>query len=386
MMYDYIIIGAGISGLYSAYKLIKQDPNYKICILEKKSKLWIGGRANNRIFENISVVIGAGIVRKHKDHRLLHLLNELSIPKIEFKTSISYSTSLHYCNVKSIFLFLKNQYKEENEKFKKYGERKLGKEEYKRFIECVGLTDYEEEDVYETLYNYGFEDNYNEFIAYKISWKILIERLVKIIDIKNIHTCVDVKTIEKEKVIDTRNRIYYGKKIIIASTIDTVKTLLPSKSIYKNIYGQSFIRIYGKFSKKSISILKKSINNSIIVGYPLYKITSIDEDKGIYMIAYADNKAADVLYTYKNNKTGLCRIIENLLELPILSLHLLKIKLFYWKIGTHYYGPLLKKYESRKEFIKQCQNPFPNIYVVGEMISTNQGWTEGALESVDNII
>jgi protoporphyrinogen oxidase len=41
MEYDYIIIGAGISGLYTAY-LIKKHKNSKILILEANN--YIGGR------------------------------------------------------------------------------------------------------------------------------------------------------------------------------------------------------------------------------------------------------------------------------------------------------------------------------------------------------
>ena len=34
-LYDTVIIGGGIAGLYSAYLLLKRDPNHKFIILEK---------------------------------------------------------------------------------------------------------------------------------------------------------------------------------------------------------------------------------------------------------------------------------------------------------------------------------------------------------------
>ena len=34
-MNDYLIIGGGISGLYTAYRLNKKDPNKKIILFEK---------------------------------------------------------------------------------------------------------------------------------------------------------------------------------------------------------------------------------------------------------------------------------------------------------------------------------------------------------------
>jgi len=44
------------------------------------------------------------------------------------------------------------------------------------------------------------------------------------------------------------------------------------------------------------------------------------------------------------------------------------------------------QYKSRNQFIKEAQNPAENILVVGEVVSRKQGWTEGALESVNNIL
>jgi monoamine oxidase len=53
---------------------------------------------------------------------------------------------------------------------------------------------------------------------------------------------------------------------------------------------------------------------------------------------------------------------------------LIGIKGYYWKEGTHYYKSKPEHFDHRGE---------GGIIVVGEMISINQGWVEGALESVD---
>jgi len=103
------------------------------------------------------------------------------------------------------------------------------------------------------------------------------------------------------------------------------------------------------------------------------------------MIAYTDNKGATYFKNDLDNKEFFCREIEKALDIKD-TLHLNAIKSFYWNIGTHYYIPLADEFKSRNEFIKQCQNPQKNIFVVGELISLNQGWTQGALESVENIM
>ena len=36
--------------------------------------------------------------------------------------------------------------------------------------------------------------------------------------------------------------------------------------------------------------------------------------------------------------------------------------------------------------MKKAQHPMKNMLVVGEMVSNDQGWTEGALDSVKKVI
>jgi site-specific DNA-adenine methylase len=43
-------------------------------------------------------------------------------------------------------------------------------------------------------------------------------------------------------------------------------------------------------------------------------------------------------------------------------------------------------HDYKLNFIKKAQNPKKNVYVVGECISTDQGWVEGAIQSVNDLI
>jgi len=61
---------------------------------------------------------------------------------------------------------------------------------------------------------------------------------------------------------------YLCNRVIIASTIDTIRKLLPSYPIYNDIEGQPFLRLYAKFTKSSIPVLKeyiKDIPNEYII-------------------------------------------------------------------------------------------------------------------------
>ena len=101
------------------------------------------------------------------------------------------------------------------------------------------------------------------------------------------------------------------------------------------------------------------------------------------MIAYNDNKNAILLKDYlentEDNRELYCKLLEQSLGIPDKSLKLIAIKDYYWPIGTHYYKPLQKNiYKNRDDFIFEAQHPENGILVVGEVVSKNQGWSNGA--------
>jgi hypothetical protein len=193
-------------------------------------------------------------------------------------------------------------------------------------------------------------------------------------------------------IIDTEDNIQYKcNKVIIGSTIDTIRKLLPSYPIYNDIEGQPFLRLYAKFTKKSIPVLKEYVKGFTFVPGPLQRIIPMDPDNGVYMIAYNDNNNTIALKNYLQNTRDNREMYEILLEkslgMPENSMHIIAIKDYYWPIGTHYYKPLDKElYKSREEFIDKAQHPEKGILVVGEAVSRNQGWTQGALESVNAVL
>jgi hypothetical protein len=402
-MYDVIIIGGGIAGLYTAYKITKISPQTKILILEKSNKKHLGGRMRVEYFKNTPIMTGAGIGRKHKDFRLIDLLDEVNIKYGEFPVSPSYADTLQSCEIKKTFLMLKSKYNATSDRsktFKEFALTILNPEQYKHFIACSGYTDYEKEDAYGTLFRYGFDDNYAKWTGLSINWDELKEKLVNVIGDKNIKCSREVEKLKYSEdtsmftLITNAKQEYITKKIIMATTIDTVQKLIPGAktptSIYKQICGQTFIRIYGQFSTDCLSIVKSYVPNTTVVPGPIHKIIPMNPDNGVYMIVYSDNSAADFFSKYieniEKNRDVLCRLIEKSLGITNGSLKLNDIVSYYWPIGTHYYKPLSDRYKSRKEFIKIAQHPMTNILVVGEMISTNQGWVEGAIESVDAVV
>jgi L-2-hydroxyglutarate oxidase LhgO len=407
--FDVIIIGSGMSGLYAALQTKKLCPSMSFLVIERDELF--GGRSYDYKFENTDVVTAAGIGRKNKDKLLLNLMKNFKIPIHFFETQHEYADTIEQkCNVKSTFLYLKNIYEKENNNkvyknhktFKEYAISILGKESYEHFTVCSGYTDYEKEDVYDTFYHYNFDDNYNKWVGFSVPWKKLVDKIVTSLG-KNIINNTEVTKIYKQdnyfeistvnKNKNVKNQKYYCEKVIIATDIDSLNTLIHNISsdpgLYYQIQGQSFLRLYAKFSKESIPFLKEKIQGVTVIPGPMQKVIPMNPDAGVYMIIYNDNKDADFFKKYfKNNSTNrdlLTNLFEKYLGLEN-KLHIENIKDFYWKNGTHYYKPLSSNFKTRQEFIKTAQHPDKNILVVGELISLHQGWVEGALESVNNTL
>ena len=399
-MYDVIIIGAGVAGLYAAYNIKRLSPSTTFLILEKNGKHGLGGRAGNEMFCGTEIVTGAGIGRLKKDKLLYRLLKELSIKTTEFDIEPHYSTTINQSNIPKILNQLKKQLKEENnrETFKTFATKILGEKEYDQFIITSGFTDYEKEDVYDVLYHYGMEDNFTRYKGFHVAWKEMILKLSETIGLDHIRFSYNVAAISKlssqtfEIYKSSSDHFFSAKKVILATTISGIRTLLPDFNIYKEIEGQPFLRVYGKFDKKSTTIMNQVVKGTTIVPGHLQKIIPIDSDKGIYMIAYSDNKHALYLKTHmendEKNRHFFARIVEQSLDIPKDSLKLITMKSFYWDIGTHYYKPLdiNRIHKTRSEFIFDAQHPVKDVLVVGEVVSLKQGWTEGALESVQSAV
>ena len=403
--YDIIIVGSGMSGLYSAYNIKRVSPETSFLILEKYKKQWIGGRTSNELFYGTEVVTGAGIGRKDTNHLLIKLMDEININYTEFHSIMNYSNLFQPLNIVKFINKFKSEYKKNDElhnlTFKEGFIKLFGDKLYKQFIISAGYTDYENADTYETLFNYGMDDNKGGWTGLHIPWKKMVETLYHKIGKKHFKFSSNVTEIQKLTdnpclfQIKTENGvIYYSNKVIVATTISGIKNLVPGanekNSLYQQIHGQPFLRLYGKFNKESTKIMKKYVPNYTIVPGPLQKIIPMNPNKGVYMIAYSDNTNALILKNYlKNtpeNRELYCDLIEQSLGIPKGTLVLHAIKDYYWSIGTHYYEPLKDGFTNRNDFVNKAQHPEKGMLVVGECVSRYQGWTEGALRSVENVL
>jgi hypothetical protein len=401
--YDIIIIGSGMSGLYSAYYIKQNFPNISFIILEKFKKEWIGGRTSNSTFYGTQIVTGAGIGRRDTNPLLIQLMNEIHVPFKPFHSIMDYSQLFSPLDIVKVLKQLKQEYKKHpelhNKTFKQFFIQLFGEKMYKQFLISSGYTDFENADLYETIYNYGMDDNMGGWDGLHIQWKQIVDKLYHIIGKHHFKFSCDVvkiNRINKEnpclfEIITKNGDVFNSNKVIIATTISSIQKLVSvNNTLYQQIHGQPFLRLYGKFNKKSSEIMKKYVPHYTLVPGPLQKIIPMNSKKGVYMIAYSDNSNAIILKDHLDNtpenRKLYCQLIEKSLGIPDNSLSLIAIKDYYWPIGTHYYEPLPKEFSNRAQFLDKVQHPEKGMLIVGEAVSTYQGWVEGALESVKKVL
>ena len=418
---DYVIVGAGLAGLYAAYKLRTAAPTASILVLEADTHP--GGRAAMARFGKTNVVLGAGIGRAHKDVLLTSLLKELKVPFGTFPITHHYGPGVTNApNVAKDVIALQKVYTSNSKAsratstFEGFAKAQLGEAKAAAFFESLSYTDMLQEDAGEVLQHYGLDDNYDGPGPTKaigmatgmyLSWSDLVQALIAKIGHKSVIYNATVTRIQTgprgTKVIRANGATYTATtKLILATTQPTLRALLPKEPAYKQIGVNTFLRAYAKVSPASRPIMAAAAPGYTVVKAPLQKIIPMNPAAGIYMVAYSDNASADALRPHLQNtapnRRFWARRVEAALGLEKGDLEIEACMGKYWEVGTHYVKPGFASAKpgfadvkpgfaspvGAASFFNHAQHPLPNVIVVGEVVSAkNRGWVEGALESVE---
>jgi len=399
-MYDYIIIGGGISGLYMNYLL----KNNKTLLLEKNS--YLGGRAIEEKFHNTTIKLGAGIGALHNKH-LLKSLKKLKIKYKIYPSTINLAFNTQFDMEKGIEKIIK-KYKKlkfynnediKNLTVKQFIIKYFGKKFFIEYDRIAEYKDYHDSDLEYYIKYYDIKDHIpSPYKLVSISWTDLIKKLKNKLNknknkIKLNFEVTDIKyfSFESESYYLINNK-YKTKNIISALTLNPLQNIINKTNFIKIDYNQylgtePFMRIY-TYHKNGHN-LDKVLQRYNIVDNELEKIIIMDEK--VLMFSYSDNKNAEKLYKlYNKNKTNFKNILIKLLKDIIktskndFDIEIDDLKIAYWKEGIHYFKP--QKNIKLKKIVKLLSNPHDNFYVIGEMLSFKQGWVEGCIESADRLI
>jgi len=420
MIYDIIIIGGGISGLYSAYKLLQKNKDLKILILEKND--YLGGRIKTfkKIINNKKFIFEEGAGRFNDNHELLLQLiyelglktNIIKIPSItEFHPSSGYKKENEKKFIKeSPFLYIdkvikysKNDTKEFKQKytFIEYAKKILKEDEIKFLLdsfgyykELVSFNAYDSINLFKIGINqylefYGLncglysiiKNIKNKIKNYNNNTKILLNHDVSNVEYNNENKLFNIYV---KNNISQKNKLYKCKKCILAIPKPNLLKFNILNSIKKelnSILCVPLCRIYAIFKKKDIWF--KTINKTTTNNNSRY-IIPLDKKNGSIMISYTDGIYAN--YWYKlNHELLLKNLKKNIFKTYNIKINdPLFLKKFYWNCGVG----MWKKNKDSIIISKKIMQPFPKIplYICGENYSETQGWIEGALQSSNNVL
>ena len=381
-----MILGGGIAGLYTAYQLLKRNPDRKLILVEREN--W-GGRIYT--YSDSCMTVEAGAARFSNDHTLLlNLLKEFHLDKkiIPISSDKEYAEKSDY-NLKfiigKIFAFSKIDILDDLTKlsFLNYAKLVVSQEEVQFIEDSFGY--------YSELVLMNAKNAIQLLVQLNDNFYVLNGGLSQVIDelVTRIKLCPNV-VMKKEEVLAIQrqkntytirtNKTEYTTNLCICTFQHNVLRKL-SKSLaplLKYIVGAPLCRIYCAYDKVWFKHLPKLTTKS-----PLRMI--LPYSKNVVMF-YMDNKYAmfwnDIYHKhgiYGVNKT-IRHYVKEVLDIDIPMPK--KTKLFYWEYGVGYWTIGA----NSEQLAEQLQNPFPNFYICGENYSaTHQQWIEGALETSQKV-
>src|SRR5210317_2018011 len=354
-MKDVVIIGGGIAGMYAALKF--KNEGYNVSLIEKSNRL--GGHIYTLEIDGVPIETGAG--RFNNNHTLL--LKLLKAYNIKYK---------EINNVKS-FIPIKHGECRKNEIVD------INKIVKKVLRTASTMTD-------DKLYKITFNQLCEIALGIPLT-RTFIEAFGYNAEFYINNAYVGVKTFKEDF---TNKYKYYSCIEGFSSLIESLEQELIDKKV--NIYKNILIKDY-KSDKNNRFILNttngKFTADKLIFALPKNELMNIplfsDYAKGLF------DKVSDIydadywnILANQGNKV-LDDNIHKQLSLIFPDKKIPKttvLQSFYWKYGTHAWKPGVNPYEVKHNI----QNLIDNVFIVGEAYSMRQGWIEGALETVEEVL
>jgi cytochrome b involved in lipid metabolism len=437
--YDLVIIGGGIAGLYTLYKLSKQFTNLKILLLES------GERYGGRIYsyketidgEEYVMDLGAGRLGHH--HKLINTL----ISELGLKSKI-----VNIPNTKTYIEVTENNKAHEKTQYKDSIMAKLYKFFLSPLVSKLGKSALQKFYLYELLTKYmsasfsqkvasvfEYSSDLNELNAYdalgyfkydynkESTFFTLNGGLGQIIDHlltaikqthgykrKNISICnlshvenvtynanantnanANLFSICVSNYKNSSKTTYYCDHLICAIPKQSLESLTIFKPLLRDldsINPINLVRIFEVYKTENgeswFKNIKKTITNSKV-----QFVIPINSNNGLIMSSYSDcanarfwnnllaKKGLDYVKQTLNSTLNLVFSVYNISVPPSKY-----IKLYFWDAGVANW----KKNVDSDYLSYKLINPLPNVYIIGENYSKYQAWCEGALMTSENCI
>ena len=427
---SYVIVGGGIAGLYSAYSLHKNFGYTNITVLEKDNRL--GGKIYT-IYpgDNVFLEMGAGgVIDVQKN--VIELLAELKLMDKLMDSSGSRSlviassvpTSKYIDtpnNIVPTIYQITNIIDIKNSDFYDIMDTLNKKLEDKNFFQMAlsynlyalieKLYGFEKAD--QLMYQFGYHADFHEQNAvealgmfkreFSINAKFhridggmlqIINALASYLNKNGIVIRLNTECINIDKITNKYRCILANGDFI---ETDNIIMAIPKVNIigikyFENIYSKlnsvihkPLLRIYVYFPKINGKVWFDSINSTLTTKTLLSQIIPVNKDKGILMI-YCDGLNATAWHYFEQNQILEKELMYHLTKLfsNIVIPNPTKIFVSYYDSATHVWKPSIDPYQMYKEIMQPIENE--NIFIVGEAYSLNQQWSEGAVQSVNDLM
>jgi len=337
-IYDLVIVGGGISGLYFLYKILKLKPDWKILLLEKEDRL--GGRIWTVYDDEGNPLYERGARRiMHNHYRMINLIKELGLELIELNN--------------------------------------------------INYTD----DIEENINNASIDKNYYYI---KTGYSSVINSLIRLIPKYHILKLAMVTNIIynknyydiEAKLFNKNNFKYIQSKYIILACPPQFFT---NWNIYSNIkhivdlvYNIPVLKV--NVLTKNIVTYEKSSDFKIVFNNPPQIIHSSMYNNNWFVPLYITGKVAnewenlsktDIKLWNKKFTLNINRFFKNI--------DILEYEIDYWEFGYTNW-----KSEKSLEVYKKALIPLDNLIIIGEAFSSikflGDSWSEGAIETSEYAI
>ena len=378
-----MILGGGISGLYSAYTLLQQNPVMKIVILEKSDR-WGG-----RIATDKRLNVEAGAARFNREHQhLIQLMRDLNITNLVpipegMKIAESPDTSIQSLLWKlGVFNTLDFTHDLTKYTMEEYIQLVLSEKEVEQLKDSVGY--YAEIVVMNAKDAIHLLRHMNQpFYRLEKGLSQIIDELVK--RLQMYPSCIlklneEILSVKKQKtgptmnyLIKTQNQVYSAPWCICTLEKNVVQKFSLGIHHLNYLTNGPLCRIFCTFREPWYKEIPKYTSKT-----PLRIIIPHDT---CLQVSYSDHKYAlfwhQVYATY--GVPGVNRALRHFFKE---ALHMdlpepLTTHVHYWDYGVAYWTKNAKSDELSKYF----QEPIPQFYLCSDAYSSEfQQWMEGGLE------
>jgi monoamine oxidase len=392
---DVAIIGGGVSGLYCAYKLLKNNAQ-NIAVFEQKGRL--GGRIKS-IDISKELTYDSGAFRIGKRHKYaLKLIKELALsadlvpfnPKKKYlvkgKTSHANTELEKAVNIIQRYrkaTKISNTFPglceivADKPGLAQTSIVKLGYDAEANVMNCHDFL--KSVDGFDETF-YRMENGLSQII------KALVAHLGSVVKVKHRLANISYKRGLFELTIN--NKLYKARTVILATpkaSLVNIPYMQKYSSLLESVTSNCYIRVYAVYPKSKGGKVWFHNIDQVTTDLVLRKVIPIDKDKGLIEVSYCDDRGARVLNN-ANIKGHLQDVVHKNLLRIFPEKNIPKPKYFrahFWDAGTHSWLPHVDSDTISQKVLQPDDRK--KLYVVGESYSQHQGWIEGALSTCQHL-